>query len=1780
MNDRTNRLAQLLRLMDADDQAPPPPDELDGLLRDWHREHADAAAASRARILSAIGADERRPAPVARRTLRGTLAFIGPALRRGAASRSLRAAACIVLAAVLATIALMPARQPAGAATMVVAEGGELTAFAEDGDRLGPCPLQHTDVAAEVSGPVTRVTVRQLYANPYQRKIEASYTFPLADRASVDSMRILVRGADGVERIVEGEVKERRAARRAYEEARRAGMVASLLEQERRNVFTQSVANIEPGATVTVEIGYVEFLERVEGEYRFAFPMTVAPRYVPGTPTAGPGDLPAGLVRRAGVVLLAPCEATVTTPGASLTGQALQAMLVGATPIRTPTPEWMERPAANLGQPVSFTVAYDNGSREPGQFFEAGAVGQVNGRWFHAPTRFTGTGFAADTPRVPDASRVTPMPNRPEERAGHDVSMSVTIDTGGGAVSDVRSELHEIVEAPAASPRRRTFSLASKSTIPNRDFVLSWRATPPAGEVATSAVLTHLRTAADETAGGYLAVVLEPPNRPKPGEVMPREMTFLVDVSGSMQGFPIEKSKEVVAKAIAAMRPADTFNVVTFAGGTRTLWPEPRIATEENRREARTFIDAQEGNGGTEMLAALESALAAPRDGQWMSPRSLADLPADGRTVRVEAAPEAIDRDGGTVRFDDGRSMRMVLGVQIPAARPGDGAAQALQLTGRWTTEGGDRVLVVDTARFARRTIDPNRIVVLLTDGLIGNDAEIIDLVHRNAPNARVHAFGIGNSVNRALLDGAARAGRGSAEFVTLQGDADAAVARLVRRLDAPVLVDIDVSFSGLDVTELVPAPERIPDLCDESPLVLVGRFTAPAGVAGTPARPSVTVRGRNAAGPWERTIPIDVAAATEDNRAVASLWARARVETVAESHEQAIATDTLAAPLRREIVRLGERYRIMTPFTSFVAVEKSRVTVGGEPMLVDIPIELPEGMSWKGLFGEGIAPSSWASRIAPDDPDLTRRRGEAVRRLSERAAPNASPDAAPASLFFDPAPLDLREREEAIRRLDQSVNAAKTLLEQGKAAEADFTVLSSLGRLDELRRRGVVPADAAARLGAEFDKLAAETAPAAAAAAGANQDEDLLVTGDAQAPSAEKRVDDAVFSQLKRVRQLQLELNYDAAIDVLDEILFVAPKQPAALALKDIIATSREYRRLSRDGRVSRWEAYSAESTKELQKLQIETTRPAPPQFGVPADDESAGTDINGGNSGAFAPDMVDIAKSIRRGNGDFFEASPASSYSKDLGKVVQFSGAAGYLSTTATNSAVDTLHEAESADWPEGWPKGLVIQRSGAPDLAAAGIDLQAAMRRPLDLNLADTSLAEAIDSIAQITGVPFSVDWRNLASMSVAPETPVALMLKNVPADQALNAILERVGRPGDATRPSVELRDGVAAVVVERKPEEKSDAPVPALSETAPPPPMPAPTSEDLRRDTGAVAGKRQHVTEPIAAPGRTPGQTSGQTSPSGAPPTDPAPLDNRKDAKDAPAPSAPAPKPDALKPDAPMPGGAGGLGGGGGGAASATKLKEEAATGDRSTVKREEWAAKSLPKTAAESGRPAGEKPAGTATTSGSGSTYKSAAPDRPSDKASDKPSSGAPNGAPSGAPDRSAGAPPVAAPGAAPESVPASVSGPVPGAAKSLGGPPQPTALAVVPRPNLTAEQRDLLARRVARDLLIVALAAELSSDAAREIAETSSPKIAIASDGRVRVTILMDASGTGIEADELAVLKRNGAVIDEIDRLHRIVVARIAPEDVIAVALFGSIRRMEPFHGSPDRHTSSAPVR
>ncbi len=205
--------------------------------------------------------------------------------KSGFAGAPVSAAAIVALCCTYLLIVLNPQNASAGQPT----GNSQLQIIGKDGKVAGFVPLKHTGIKTEISGFVARIEVTQEFENVLPSAVEAIYVFPLPHDSAVDGMTMMVG-----EREIRAVIKEREEARKIYERARTAGHTAALLDQERPNIFTQSVTNIPPGGRVEIKLSVIELLKYEAGVYEFAFPLVVGPRYIPGNPTAPPdrGTMP------------------------------------------------------------------------------------------------------------------------------------------------------------------------------------------------------------------------------------------------------------------------------------------------------------------------------------------------------------------------------------------------------------------------------------------------------------------------------------------------------------------------------------------------------------------------------------------------------------------------------------------------------------------------------------------------------------------------------------------------------------------------------------------------------------------------------------------------------------------------------------------------------------------------------------------------------------------------------------------------------------------------------------------------------------------------------------------------------------------------------------------------------------------------------------------------------------------------------------------------------------------------------------------------------------------------------------------------------------------------------------------------------------------------------------------------------------------------------------------------------------------------------------------------
>jgi Ca-activated chloride channel family protein len=617
------------------------------------------------------------------------------------------------------------------------------------------CPLKHTDVQAEIAGFIARAKVTQTFVNPSKEKVEAVYVFPLPHEAAVDDMTMVI----GQRRIV-GLIKRRAEARQIYEQALYAGQTAALLEQERPNIFTQSVGNIPPGAEVKIEISYVDVLQYDLGSYEFQFPMVVGPRYNPGAPIASPTPRPAEL------------RGKVSPPD-------------------------------------------------------------------------------ADTTQVPDASRINPPVMKPGFRNGHDISLTVSLNAGV-PIQNMKVSNHR-VEVQRDGKRVAVVRLAEDDSLPNKDFVLRYDVVGKQPEMAVLAHTNRQASDAKRLGDGYFLLMIQPREDERLTKSPPREIVFLVDVSGSMSGQPTAKVIDAMKNMLRLCREIDTFQVVTFASQAHKLFEKPRPVTKANIERATAFSRGLRGSGGTEMLKGVKMAIDEPLDEE-------------------------------------------------------------------------------------RR-----RIVVMLTDGYIGNEAQIIEHVGQHCEDQiRFWAIGIGASPNMFLIDGVARQGGGMGKKLGLQDDTTALTQEVMTRIQTAQLADIRIDWGNLEIVETYPA--RLPELWAGRPVMVFGRYRQGG-------RQEITIRGNVEGEAVSWPLEIELPKKRQKDDVLAKVWARKKVESLMHS------TAYHGSPaVEEEVTALALDYRLMTQYTSFVAVDESTMGELDEPpraprrMLVPVP--LPKGTNWEGFFG------------------------------------------------------------------------------------------------------------------------------------------------------------------------------------------------------------------------------------------------------------------------------------------------------------------------------------------------------------------------------------------------------------------------------------------------------------------------------------------------------------------------------------------------------------------------------------------------------------------------------------------------------------------------------------------------------------------------------------------------------------------------------------------------------------------------------------------------------------
>lgn len=275
---------------------------------------------------------------------------------------------------------------------------------------------------------------------------------------------------------------------------------------------------------------------------------------------------------------------------------------------------------------------------------------------------------------------------------------------------------------------------------------------------------------------------------------------------------------------------------------------------------------------------------------------------------------------------------------------------RALEYVDALTGQGGTQMTEgIRAALGLPRRSDRLRYVVFLTDGYIGHEREVFDLIAEHIGDARLFSLGVGSSVNRYLLDGMARMGRGSAAYIDLTEPSEPLVQRLYDKLRQPALVDLSVDVEDLGVKDLVPGV--IPDLFVGEPIVLFGRYDG--RLQGT-----VTLRGRR--GEKEIEVPVALRAARdEDVDGVRSMWARHRIDELVLDPSLVWASQPRRDAVTQQIIELSLEQRVLTEHTAFVAVDRTR-TIDGKHRGTTLvqAVDNPSGVAYEAVWGHVGSPS------------------------------------------------------------------------------------------------------------------------------------------------------------------------------------------------------------------------------------------------------------------------------------------------------------------------------------------------------------------------------------------------------------------------------------------------------------------------------------------------------------------------------------------------------------------------------------------------------------------------------------------------------------------------------------------------------------------------------------------------------------------------------------------------------------------------------------------------------
>ncbi|MGB0865733.1 MAG: marine proteobacterial sortase target protein, partial [Granulosicoccaceae bacterium] len=575
------------------------------------------------------------------------------------------------------------------------------------------------------------------YLNNGPDFIAGEYVFPLPDGASIDSLVVKVGG-----RRIDAKLREKARAKAQFEQAKREGKQAALLQQDRANLFRMTVANIGAGEEIEVQLTYLDTVQQERDNYSLSLPTTLTPRYSPPQP---------------------------------------------------------------VHEAQESTSSVDDLNDFLNPLFSAEA---------HDPTG---------------------MPINP-------IDIRVQLNTGFAA-GQPHSDSHEIL-VQSVDDSHYKVQLTQGYEPMDRDFTLEWQQ-----QNATIQPQLYLEPTTSQTDNGdtpsevTLLLSLTPSASQYVEQHLPKDISFIIDTSGSMGGVPIRQAKAALLQGLENLGPQDSFNIIEFNSSHTSLFASSQPAHSQNLAQARNFVQNLVADGGTEMKPALLDAL----------------------------------------------------------RRPATSAEHLKQ-------------------------------VVFITDGAVGNESELSRVVHQFLGEARLFSVAIGAAPNRYLFRQLSKLGKGSHVSIDQSQEVQSKMQSLFDKISRPAMRDIEIHDPDGKILEI--QPSQLPDLYYGEPLEVLLKRADTEG--------QLTIKGTIAGESLE--IPLSLADATAAP-GVAKLWGKQKISALMDKIHLGQGDP---AQLRQTVVDLSLKHKILSQYTSYVAVDEQVVRRADQPLHeTQITNLAPKGMAF-----------------------------------------------------------------------------------------------------------------------------------------------------------------------------------------------------------------------------------------------------------------------------------------------------------------------------------------------------------------------------------------------------------------------------------------------------------------------------------------------------------------------------------------------------------------------------------------------------------------------------------------------------------------------------------------------------------------------------------------------------------------------------------------------------------------------------------------------------------------